>query len=125
VRYDEFIKAVRERAGLDSDQAEKAVRATLNTLAQRLAGGDPEDLSSQLPEELKETVQFTTGAGAGEHLSAEEFVHTVAQREGRPDEQAEQDVRAVFATLRDAVTPGEWDDIEAQLGKEYRQLVAA
>jgi uncharacterized protein (DUF2267 family) len=125
VRYEEFIKAVRERAGLDSDQAEKAVRATLNTLAQRLAGGEPKDLASQLPEELKEAVQLTTGAGAGDPLSKEEFVHTVAEREGRPDEEAERDVRAVFATLRDAVTPGEWDDIEAQLGKEYRELVAA
>ena len=123
MRYDEFMKGVRDRAGLDRDQAEKAVRATLNTLAQRLAGGEPRNLASQLPEELKETVQLTAAAGAGASMSAEEFVRTVARREGRPEEEAQKDVRAVLATLRDAVTEGEWDDIQSQLGREYRELV--
>ncbi|MEA2168651.1 MAG: hypothetical protein QOF76_1951 [Solirubrobacteraceae bacterium] len=124
MRFDEFMAKVRERSGLDEDQAERAVRATLNTLAQRLAGGEPKDFASQLPQELKDTTILTTGAGEGRDMSAEEFVRTVADREGCSPEQARDHVRAVLTTLREAVTPGEWDDIEAQLGRDYGELLA-
>ena len=123
MQYGEFMKTVRERAGVDEDRAEKAVRATLNTLAQRLAGGEPHDLASQLPEELKETVELTTGEGAGIRWDADEFVAKVAAREGCSPEQAREHVRAIFAALRDAVTPGEFDDITSQLDRSYRELL--
>jgi uncharacterized protein (DUF2267 family) len=32
-------------------------------------------------------------------------------------------VIAVLATIREAVTPGEFDDVLAQLGKEFAELV--
>jgi len=123
MQYGEFMKDVRERAGVDEDRAEKAVRATLNTLAQRLAGGEPHDLASQLPEELKETVELTTGEGAGMRWDADEFVAKVAARQGCSPEQAREHVRAIFATLRDAVTPGEFDDITSQLDRSCRELL--
>jgi uncharacterized protein (DUF2267 family) len=123
MQYGEFMKDVRERAGVDEDRAEKAVRATLNTLAQRLAGGEPHDLASQLPEELRETVELTTGEGAGIRWDADEFVAKVAAREGCSPEQAREHVHAIFAALRDAVTPGEFDDITSQLDRSYRELL--
>jgi uncharacterized protein (DUF2267 family) len=123
MQYGEFMKDVRERAGIDEDRAEKAVRATLNTLAQRLAGGEPHDLASQLPEELKETVELTAGEGAGIRWDADEFVAKVAAREGCSPEQARDHVRAIFAALRDAVTPGEFDDIVSQLDRSYAELL--
>ena len=125
MQYGDFMKDVRERTGLDKQQAEKAVRATLNTLAQRLAGGEPYDLASQLPEELKETVAFTTGAGAGVHWNAEDFVARVADREGASPEEAREHVRAVFAALSDAVSPGEFEDIVSQLDRSYQALLPA
>jgi uncharacterized protein (DUF2267 family) len=125
MNYGEFMRDVRERTGLDKEQAEKAVRATLNTLAQRLAGGEPKDLASQLPEELKETVILTTGAGEGIHWNAGEFVKKVADREGAPVDEARQHVRAIFAALRDAITPGEFDDVTSQLDHSYQELLPA
>jgi uncharacterized protein (DUF2267 family) len=121
----EFMDKVRERTGLDEDQADKAVRATLNTLAQRLAGGEPKDLASQLPGELKEAMLLTTGRGMGEPLSVEQFVETVADREGCPPDAAQGHVRAVMETLREAVTEGEYHDLVAQLPQDYRPLVGA
>jgi uncharacterized protein (DUF2267 family) len=123
MRYGEFMKDVRERTGLDEDQAEKAVRATLNTLAQRLAGGEPHDLASQLPQELKDTIELTAGEGAGIRWDADEFVAKVAAREGSSPEQAREHVQAIFAALRDAITPGEFDDITSQLDRSYRALL--
>jgi uncharacterized protein (DUF2267 family) len=53
MRYDELIGQVRERGRLDSrEEAERATRAVLETLGERLAGGEPHDLASQLPQEL-------------------------------------------------------------------------
>jgi uncharacterized protein (DUF2267 family) len=123
MKFREFLDAVSERAGTDRDQAEKATRATLNTLAQRLAGGEPTDLADQLPSELKDTVMLTTYRGFGQSMSAKQFLETVAEREGCSAEEARPHVQAVMATLRDAVTAGEFDDITAQLGPEYRDLV--
>ena len=125
MNYGEFMKEVRERSGLDKEQAEKAVRATLNTLAQRLAGGEAKDLASQLPQELKTTVLVTTGAGEGEPMSLEEFVATVADREGCPPDAARDHVKAVMTTLKDAVTDEEFEEVMGQLDREYRALVAA
>jgi uncharacterized protein (DUF2267 family) len=33
-------------------------------------------------------------------------------------------VRAVLSTVREAITPGEWDDVVAQLPEEYQVLLA-
>jgi uncharacterized protein (DUF2267 family) len=47
VRFDEFVKAVQESSGIDSrEHAERAVRASLEVLGQRLAGGEAKDLGS-------------------------------------------------------------------------------
>jgi uncharacterized protein (DUF2267 family) len=125
VKYHEFMERVQQRTGLDEEQAEKAVRATLNTLAQRLSGGEPKDVASQLPGELKEAMLLTAGRGMGESMSLKQFLETVANREGCPADAAEEHVRAVMATLHEAVTDGEWDDLVSQLGHEYRPLVEA
>jgi uncharacterized protein (DUF2267 family) len=123
VNYGEFMNDVRDRTGLDRRQSEKAVRAMLNTLAQRLAGGEPHDLASQLPKELKETVELTADAGAGVHWDADAFVTKVADREGCPPERAEIHVEAIFAALSDAITPGEFEDITSQLDRSYEALL--
>lgn len=53
VKYDEFIAQVQRRADLSTkDEAERAIRATLETLAGRLAGGEAKDLAAQLPPEI-------------------------------------------------------------------------
>ena len=121
--YGVFMKSVRERTGLDEDAAQRAVRATLSTLAERLAGGEPKDLASQLPQELKDTMLFTSGLGAGRLMSPDEFIGAVGEREGASPAEAREHVRAVMATLRDAITAGEWDDVEHQLGNDYRGLL--
>jgi uncharacterized protein (DUF2267 family) len=125
VNYGEFMKDVEQRSGLDRDQAEKAVRATLNTLAERLAGGEPKDLASQLPEPLKDTVLLTAGRGSGMRIPVPDFIEIVADREGASPDEARKHIEAVMGTLRDAVTEGEFDDVMAQLDPEYQQLVPA
>ena len=55
MKYDEFIKHVQTVAQLNSRQeAERAMRATLETIKQRIVGDEAKDLASQLPKELAE-----------------------------------------------------------------------
>jgi len=50
VQYDEFLGQIRHRSGLGSlAEAERATSATLEKLAERLAGGEARDLAAQLP----------------------------------------------------------------------------
>lgn len=52
--YEEFINSVAEQAGLTREEAESLTRASLRVLAQRLSGGEAEDLRAQLPTQLQD-----------------------------------------------------------------------
>jgi uncharacterized protein (DUF2267 family) len=121
VQYDEFIKSVAEGAGISREDAERLTAATLQTLAERITGGEAEDLAAQLPQELK---PYLTGvAEEAERFEVDTFIARVAERAGIDTDQALAHVGAVFATLREAVTAGELDDIAAQLPDGLRDLV--
>lgn len=64
MRYDEFIGQVQHRAGLGSHaEAERATRATLETLAERLAGGEAHDLAARLRASSEAGRMVTGGSG--------------------------------------------------------------
>jgi len=121
MKYHEFLKAVRERTGTeDPEEAERTAVAVVQALSDRLAGGEPKDLLSQLPGELKERVEPIETAIP---MKSEEFVERVAHDlEIDPDEARER-VRAVLSVVRDAVTPGEFEDVLSQLDREYEELL--
>ena len=55
MEHDEFIGQVQHRARLGSrGDAERATRATLETLAERIADGAANNLAAQLPNEIGE-----------------------------------------------------------------------
>ena len=52
-----------------------------------------------------------------------EFARRVAQRTGIDEADAGAAVMAVLATLRNAVSPGEFQDVLSQLGREFAELL--
>jgi uncharacterized protein (DUF2267 family) len=66
---------------------------------------------------------------AGSPMSAssppglDEFVRRVAERAQVPPEEASNGTKAVFMTLREATTDGEFKDVMAQLPDEFLELV--
>jgi uncharacterized protein (DUF2267 family) len=120
--YDEFLDAVEERAGVaDHTEADRTAVVVLQALADRLIGGEADDLLAQLPEPLKSAVVVTDEA---DPMTPDEFVDRVARELQLPHEEARERVRAVFATLREAVTPGEFEDVLSQLDRKYADLIA-
>jgi uncharacterized protein (DUF2267 family) len=122
---DEFIDRVSGRAGLDRDGAERAANAVLETLAERIAGGEVDDLAESLPPPLRPALERgkSLSGGKARRISLDEFIARVAEREDVTWEEAVDHTRAVFATLREAVPDKEWSDLLAQLPRGYREAL--
>jgi uncharacterized protein (DUF2267 family) len=123
VTYDEFITSVAELAGLAREEAESLTRASLRVLAQRLTGGEADDLRAQLPGELQE--ELVASQDEAQSFGADEFARRVAAEAGSNEADAAAAVVAFLVTLRKAVTPGEFDDVLSQLGREFAELTDA
>ena len=120
MKHDEFVARVRELAELGSnEEAERAIRATFETLKERLAGNEPNNLADQLPEEITEPLR---GEGSRDSFSLAEFYRRVSEREGIEETEAIRHARAVATVLQAAVTTGEMDHIRDQLKPEYAEL---
>ena len=122
--FEQFVNLVANRADVAGwDRAHALINGTLRTLAERISGGEARDLAAQLPEEFKPSL--SDAAETAETFTVDEFVRRVAERAGVGDDTALKGARAVMATVRDAVTSGEWDDIIAQLPKHYSELIGS
>ena len=120
MKGEQFIAEVRNLAELDTNEdAQRAIRVTLQTLKERLAGNEPSNLAAQLPPEV---AGFVEGEGGREPFSVEEFYERVAQREGVGTDEAIRHARAVATVLQTAVSGGELEDVRSQLGDDYEEL---
>ncbi|MCW2903668.1 MAG: hypothetical protein JWO67_5933 [Streptosporangiaceae bacterium] len=123
---EEFLNRVAMRAGLDPDRARLATEAFLETLAERLAGGDVDDLIPQLPVQLHGPLKRgRSEAPDARRMSLEKFLGRIAEREGVSPDEARDHARAAFATLREAVADKELFDLSAQLPADFWALLAA
>ena len=119
--YETFTRTTAERAGLPEEAAERLEHPTLRTLADRISGGEAEDLAAQLPGPLQDDLR--PPREDAEAFGVDEFVRRAAERGHVDPGVARTGAAAVLITVREAVTPGEFDDVLSQLPQEYRELV--
>lgn len=118
MRYEEFTGRVQARAGLGSRQAaERAVRATLETLAERVPDGVAEHLSAQLPQEVADSLgrvvaehetsphERADARVRGEPFDLSAFAGRIAWRGHATEEDALREASAVLEVLDAAVAP--------------------
>lgn len=119
--YEDFITAVAARAQASEEQARAITDATLETLAERISAGEAEDLAAQpeLPDRLADHLRKTPVRENAQAFGLGEFVRRVSQRAGVDGSMAQAGAHAVLATLRDAVPAYEFNDMQAQLPKDY------
>jgi len=119
----EFVAAVKESLGLpDNQSAERAIRATLTVLGQRLEGGEAKDLASQLPGGLADALP---NEGAGERFDVDTFYQRIADQEGDgvTVAQARQHARAIAKGLETALSGGEWNNVTSQLPQDFQDFL--
>jgi uncharacterized protein (DUF2267 family) len=119
--YESFIALVEKSAQASREEAEHAVRATLETLAERLSGGEADDVAAELPPELR---PLLADGRRPEPFDLDEFLRRVAEREGVPRELAARHARAVFVALGVALSPDELHDMASELPKDFGDLLA-
>jgi uncharacterized protein (DUF2267 family) len=123
MKHDEFVGQVQHRAQLASrGDAETIIRATLETLGERLQPSAAAHVAAQLPPELG---RHLLNSMHFEHLTLLEFYERVAEREHKAVDRAIGDVDAVVATLREAISPGAVRKLRHQMPRDFRGLLAS
>jgi uncharacterized protein (DUF2267 family) len=130
MRHDEFIGLVQQRAKLPSrGDAERATRATLETLAERISGGLAANLAAQLPMEIGEHLRRALPYGAddkpGERFDVDEFVARVASRSTTDEPVAAYHARVVFEVMDEATQGALTQKVAETLPDDIRRLVTA
>lgn len=129
MQHDEFIGQVQSRGRLSSrGTAERACRATLETLGERITEGLADNLAAQLPHEVGEHLRRTEvlgGAGTGERFGRSDFIERVAERAGVDRPRAAHLARAVFEVVDEATSGGVTAKVRASLPPDIRNLISA
>lgn len=129
MQHDVFIGQVQARAHLPSrGEAERAVRATLETLGERLPEGLTDNLASVLPREIGEHLRRTEvlgGLGTGERFDRQEFIDRVAERGDTDPSQAAHEARVVLGVVEEASSGSLMDKVRHALPDDVRSLTVA
>ncbi|OLT13609.1 hypothetical protein BJF79_20250 [Actinomadura sp. CNU-125] len=129
MRHEEFIGQVQDRARLSGwSQAERATRAVLETLGERVPEGLADNLAAQLPHEIGEHLRRTEvygGGGSGERFDRHDFVERIAARAGTDDPRAAYYARVVLEVTDEATQGGTMRKIGDALPPDIRDLMTA
>lgn len=80
MEYDEFITHVQSLTQSDSrEEAERATRATLETLKERIANDEAQELAASLPQQLGDYLRGKEGDSGGS-FNLQEFIARASQK---------------------------------------------
>ena len=117
----EFLESVTVRGRLSPQQAERLTEAALTVLADRISAGEAEDLAAQLPKGVRDWL--VSKEEPAQKFDLEEFIRRVSERTAVDLDTATRGAWAVLSTIRRAVTTGEFEDMLAQLPKEFGEFI--
>ena len=120
-----FYRTVTRTAHLENrNVVRRATAAVLHSLRDRLTTDEADQVFAQLPEELKEV--WAQGEAAEREplkMTREAFYERVLRDAGLPSKrEARWMTLAVFAALKEQISPGEARDVMAQLPKDLKEI---
>ncbi|MER6748739.1 DUF2267 domain-containing protein [Streptomyces fungicidicus] len=121
MRHDEFIGKVQALTRLpDRGSSERATRAVLSTLAERLPSALAGHVAAQLPPTLASPMRETT---PGERFDLTTFAGRIAGRAETDEDAAVREAAAVLEVLDAALTPELTEKVAAALPKDIGGLL--
>ncbi|MEH1838300.1 MAG: DUF2267 domain-containing protein [Nostoc sp.] len=122
MEYDEFITHVQSLTQSDSrEEAERATRATLETLKERIAGDRAQELAANLPQQLGDYLRGKEGDSGGS-FNLQEFIARASQKEDIDPTTVAIHVRAVFAVLQNAISPELFAALHSHFSHDYEEM---
>lgn len=120
MKFDEFVGEIQHRTHLSSrGAAETAIRATLETLAERIPEATARHLGDQLPHELGHYLR----GGTTSRISLDEFYQHVGDREELDISTAAFHARVVLTLVAEVVSPGIMSKVRRELPREFDSLL--
>ncbi|HLC42246.1 MAG TPA: DUF2267 domain-containing protein [Methylomirabilota bacterium] len=120
-----FYQTVIQTSGESSQEAaRRATAAVFHTLRDRLTPGEADQVAAQLPIELKD-VWWAGDQTERRPLKVhrQEFYQRVVKEASLPSiKEARWVTLAVFAALKEQLSPGEAEDVLAQLPKDLKEV---
>jgi uncharacterized protein (DUF2267 family) len=127
MEHDEFIGRVQQQGRLSSmGDAERACRATLETLGERVPEGLVDNIAVQLPSEIADHLRRTEvreQSGTHVQFGRRDFISRVAERAGVGNDQAAYIARAVLDALNAATEGGLMAKVTESLPADLREYV--
>ncbi|WP_375505978.1 DUF2267 domain-containing protein [uncultured Nostoc sp.] len=122
MEYDEFITHVQSLTQSDSrEEAERATRATLESLKERIANDETQELAANLPKQLGDYLRGKEGDSGG-YFNLQEFIARASQRENIDPTTVAIHVRAVFSVLQNAISPELYAALHSHFSHDYEEL---
>ncbi|MFJ3718220.1 DUF2267 domain-containing protein [Streptomyces sp. NPDC090057] len=130
MHHDEMIGKVRTLAALpDSGTAERATRAVVCTLSERLPSGLARHVAAQLPPDLAAAMRRAAeeaggdSGHAGERFGLAAFAGRIADRAGTDEDTALREAAAVLEVLDAALAPELTERMAGALPSDIRELL--
>lgn len=121
MQTDEYITRVQRRADLDStDEASRVTSTVLGIFGTLDLRGQLKDAASQLSQGIG---PMLTARETSQSFSASQFVAAVATELSIDEGAAEKAATAVLTTLREALSDGQFLDVNAVLPEEFHRFV--
>lgn len=115
----ELVKKVQLYSGFSDQESQSALEQMVNSLARRLNDGERKDFASQLPPELQ-TIAHEALPLANKH---EDIIHEFMDVQRVPEPRAKKQILSAWHALKDAISPGEIEDMRAQLPNKTLELL--
>ena len=107
----ELIKKVQLYSGFSDQESQAALEQMIDSLAKRLTDDERKDFASQLPPELQ-TIALTTIPLVDRR---QDIIDEFMEVERIDEPRAKKQVLSAWRALKNAISPGEIQDIRAQL----------
>ena len=111
---------VAERAGLSRSEAADPTRATLDSIAGQIAGGELDRLAMALPDSLGRHLPRHHEASRPKPLH--DVVREISSRTNLKEEEVQRGMGAVLSLLHESMDPTHLDHALSLLPAEYRRL---